>query len=507
MRANFPPRNLLVILGLAGLIGLSGMTCPGGVLDPDTDGDGVADSTDNCVMDDNANQANADGDLLGDACDNCPADDNDDQADADDDGDGDACDNCPMDANSNQADGDSDGVGDVCDNCPLDANSNQTDSDSDGVGDVCDNCPMDANSNQADADTDGTGDICEILDLAMGDPTADKVFIYYDVRNAAPIGQAPDVVLDNAGSMIDEPRAIELADNRLFVGNSSANTVTIYNGFLTLTDAQAPNVTLDNGGSGIDGVSALVVAGGDLYVACDSNNTVRVFRDVETLASADAPDVILNNAASGINNPQDLAVVNGTLYVANITSSTITIYNNVSTLATNDPPDITLNEAMSQISTPEVLEVFDNVLYVGQDDPGEGGLLTFSPADGLTTGQAPDVVLGGPARIDDPEGIAFTGGRIFVSNSDDTAQADIVGFDDPATLTTGQLPDVLLSNVANDPEELEGVLGTLWVASEDLSCVHGWLNAAAVTNNQPPDIVLFDPQMNQPEPLVVRERQ
>jgi hypothetical protein len=161
---------------------------------------------------------------------------------------------------------------------------------------------------------------------------------------------------------------------------------------------------------------------------------------------------------------------------------------------------------MSQISLPEVVEVFDNVLYVGQDDPGEGGVLTFSPADALTNNQAPAVVLAGPSRIDDPEGIALSGGRLFVSNSDDSANADIVGFNNPATLASGQSPNVLLRNVANDPEELVGVLGSLWVASEDLTCVHGWLNAATIANDQAPDIVLFDPAMSQPEALVVRER-
>lgn len=59
--------------------------------DPDSDGDGVADSGDNCVAIANPSQANEDGDGTGDACDPCPqlaAP----QADADGDGIGDGCD-------------------------------------------------------------------------------------------------------------------------------------------------------------------------------------------------------------------------------------------------------------------------------------------------------------------------------------------------------------------------------------------------------------------------------
>jgi subtilisin family serine protease len=57
----------------------------------------------------------------------------------DSDGDGvpDSSDNCPGTANASQADGDGDGVGDVCDNCVGTPNPSQADGDGDGVGDAC----------------------------------------------------------------------------------------------------------------------------------------------------------------------------------------------------------------------------------------------------------------------------------------------------------------------------------------------------------------------------------
>ena len=140
---------------------------------PDEDGDGVADSKDNCPNIANPDQADADGDGVGDACDSCPNVANPDQADSDADGVGDACDNCPAKANSDQADSDSDKLGDVCDNCPAKVNSDQADSDNDGVGDVCDNCAPVPNPDQSDLDGDGVGDVCD--SCIPGGPGKSKV--------------------------------------------------------------------------------------------------------------------------------------------------------------------------------------------------------------------------------------------------------------------------------------------------------------------------------------------
>lgn len=145
---------------------------------PDADGDGVGDVADNCVDDDNADQADADDDGAGDACDACP---NDDQNDADGDGVCGDVDVCPEVKDASQLDADQDGVGDACDTCPNDAandvdkdgvcgdvdvcptsnDADQKDEDSDGVGDVCDNCVAVGNSDQVDSDKDGSGDVCD----------------------------------------------------------------------------------------------------------------------------------------------------------------------------------------------------------------------------------------------------------------------------------------------------------------------------------------------------------
>jgi hypothetical protein len=107
----------------------------GDLCDTDDDNDGLPDTSDNCPLVANLNQANSDSDSHGNACDNCASVANENQLDTDADGLGDDCD----------PDDDADGVLDVSDNCPLVVNGNQNNYDGDSLGDVCD----------PDADNDG----------------------------------------------------------------------------------------------------------------------------------------------------------------------------------------------------------------------------------------------------------------------------------------------------------------------------------------------------------------
>ncbi|MCK4856665.1 MAG: C10 family peptidase, partial [candidate division Zixibacteria bacterium] len=99
--------------------------------EPDSDGDGIHNSMDNCPLVYNPEQTDSDSDGVGDSCDNCVDVYNPTQADIDGDGLGDVCD----------PDIDNDNILNDQDNCPYVQNPAQTDADQDSVGDACDNCP------------------------------------------------------------------------------------------------------------------------------------------------------------------------------------------------------------------------------------------------------------------------------------------------------------------------------------------------------------------------------
>jgi hypothetical protein len=185
--------------------------------EPDSDGDGVGDCSDNCRITANPGQEDADGDGAGDACDPCPlvapADDPDFDCIAS------TNDNCPAVWNPGQEDLDGDGIGDLCDdsdgdgrldaydNCPLVSNPSQVDADADGIGDPCDdcqdydgdgfgdgtcppdNCPRQYNPAQTDTDGDGRGDACFLC------PT---------------LGQTPFWSIAVSGSLVMKERGIGL---------------------------------------------------------------------------------------------------------------------------------------------------------------------------------------------------------------------------------------------------------------------------------------------------------
>jgi hypothetical protein len=188
----------------------------GGSAVMDTDGDGIANTCDNCPTTANANQLNWDGDSAGDACD----------PDVDGDGVANAGDQCPftplgqpVDVNGcsqSQVDRDLDGICDpgkssptLCtgsDNCPMVSNSDQAnvvhpatpegdaceDPDMDFRMDSQDNCPDIYNPFQLDGDLDGLGNECDPCP-ANPDCDADNVSDGpADPDGAGPIAAGPD---------------------------------------------------------------------------------------------------------------------------------------------------------------------------------------------------------------------------------------------------------------------------------------------------------------------------
>ena len=205
----------------------------------DQDGDGVPDSTDNCISTYNPDQLNHDTDSMGDACDT--DDDNDGLLDTNEpaacqfiqDCDGDLVsdgsinppgpiiagpDNCIQVPNANQANADGDAFGDACD----------SDDDNDTVPDASDNCPLVANGpaqagvpyvgNQTDTDLDAVGDACDIDDDSDGFSDVIEQHIGTDQLDKCANTATPnDEANDRWGADFDDNKTRNIADMGSFL--------------------------------------------------------------------------------------------------------------------------------------------------------------------------------------------------------------------------------------------------------------------------------------------------
>ncbi len=213
----------LALCGCNGILGLATAV-------PDSDHDGVADTTDNCPFDANPQQRDSDRNGLGDVCDCAEI-----GADLDADTVDDACDDCIGEATGNDIGGDEiddgcevcaeamgldvdgDGVDDACDPCLLGPDH---DEDRDGVADACDNCPTQANPDQQAAQGAVLGTACARPNLQTTrfdpfveqDPTLwrgivpgwswvnDGVVITGLVSRTADTAASPDFMLETRGT-------------------------------------------------------------------------------------------------------------------------------------------------------------------------------------------------------------------------------------------------------------------------------------------------------------------
>jgi len=454
LRGAVLPAAIAWIGLIGGSVGLMQAVCVPPTTVTDTDGDGVADTADNCV-----NTANAD------------------QADADSDGVGDVCDTCANDANN---DADSDGVcGDV-DNCPSDANATQTDTDSDGTGDVCDSTPYGTLTVSAGADTTVIGGSAVTVTASItAGGTAPYTFAWLQTASGT------------AGSVTMAPTSGAAQAVVLTFSDDASGTFTFQ---VTATDTNGAN-----GSDTVDVVATAAVATAsttftvntDTLTGTTGNDTFdgSLWWDAgafnQTVSSADTADGLAGDdtANIGINVAAAISPALTSIETLNVTMTA------AGTLSCATIADVTAVNLVDGTAA-QIVNNLPAIPTLGVDNTASAVTLAFAPAT-VTIGTADamtvsvDRVTGGVWTIPGIESISFASGGA-VANT--IAAASTFAALNDMTITGTQ--DLTFANTIGqwpgtfDSVDASGLSGDLTIVMPDSTA-----NTCAVTGGSGDDTI------------------
>ena len=303
-------------------------------------------------------------------------------------------------------------------------------------------------------------------------------------------GDIADVHLLQQGSNNDGTVGVFVADNRLFASAKHDDRLYIWNDYANVTSHQSADVELWN----MDGPNRMFVYNNDLYVSVEHEDRLLIFRDVANLSSGPAsPDVILTD---GINRPKDVVCADDAVYVASDDGDTVSIWRGLATLTDFQSADVKLRSPDSIIVDARRLAVHADTLYVTNRDHS---VVIFRNASLLMDDAVPDAVLGGPSDLDHPRRVMVDDYRLYIPNrygdvDDDEAAISI--FNNPLSITFGQVPDVAYSTdmVSRVPAaSLED--NVLAGFSRESDSFFFFIQAHAIEEDSEPDLTLWDPRI------------
>ncbi len=164
---------------------------------------------------------------------------------------------------------------------------------------------------------------------------------------------------------------------------------------------------------------------GDMLVVLATHNDydggeIFIWHDYRNIVGNPEPDVRLLNGGYGHVNY--MAIHGGDLYVSNRYGNRVLIWRDLATVADFDSPDVMLDNSWmysaqasvlesANLSDPNAVAVNDHALYVACQ--GSNQVLVYREPATLQTGDAPDVVLGNPDTEPDPMSSALLTGSQF----------------------------------------------------------------------------------------------
>ena len=179
-----------------------------------------------------------------------------------------------------------------------------------------------------------------------------NVFVF---TNASTANGSPVFARDIQVNFIVAGMFLDATNDRLFLADSGANAINIYNSASTLTALVAPSRALTGPSTALNAPTGIAIdALRNLIVSNSGNNTVTIYANSAGVNNNQAPQVTLNGARTTLNLPQQIAVNKSTtveLFVANFGGANVPIFSNVLAASADVPPSRTIAPTVSGFST------------------------------------------------------------------------------------------------------------------------------------------------------------
>lgn len=141
----------------------------------------------------------------------------------------------------------------------------------------------------------------------------------------------------NPGLQNNTDLFLDSTADRMFVANTGAGAISVFDSISTLNGNIFPNRVLRGANTRLTSPTAVLVDSADNLLVADSNSLLR-FAGASTVDADVAPTAILTGENTGIRQPGQMLLLSGNLYLANTGSNEILVFNDIASIEGNQFP-------------------------------------------------------------------------------------------------------------------------------------------------------------------------
>jgi DNA-binding beta-propeller fold protein YncE len=281
----------------------------------------------------------------------------------------------------------------------------------------------------------------------------DTLLAYSDANNVSGSTAASRTVTGGL-TTLNAPRgiAVDMVRNQIYVANTGADAILVFNSTRSATGNIAPNRTITGAATTLSGPSALFfdVVNDRLYVANTAANTILMFNNASTANGNVVPSRTLVGTATTLNAPYGVFVdiTRNKLYVINGGADSILGFNNAAMASGNTAPNRTISGVATTMSGPSggALDMLQDRLYVA--NTGSNSILVFNAISTTSGNIAPNRTIAGVLTgLNQPRDLYLdpAGDRLYVANA---VGNSVLMFDGASSVTGARTPNRTLSLTA-----------------------------------------------------------